>query len=105
MGGLYISSTVEQYAGSCSQTSADGSAPEDLIQAQKDTFEKKTDLLVQMIQRCWQNAISVRFVLFDSWFACDKVISQILAIGYGVICRPKCNRQLSSMWSYPSRGR
>ncbi len=57
-----------------------------------ETFEKKTDLLVQMIQRCWQNAISARFVLFDSWFACDKVISQILAIGYGVICRLKRNR-------------
>jgi hypothetical protein len=54
-----------------------------------ETFEKKTDLLVQMIQRCWQNGISARFVLFDSWFAWDKVISEILATGYGVICRLK----------------
>jgi hypothetical protein len=54
-----------------------------------ETFEKKTDLLVRMIQRCWQNGISARFVLFDSWFASDKVISQILSIGYGVICRLK----------------
>jgi hypothetical protein len=57
-----------------------------------ETFEKKTDLLVQMIQRCWQNGISARFVLFDSWFAWDKVISQILTIGYGVICRLKRNQ-------------
>jgi hypothetical protein len=57
-----------------------------------ETFEKKTDLLVQMIQRCWQNGISARFVLFDSWFACDKVISEILLIGYGVICRLKRNK-------------
>jgi len=57
-----------------------------------ETFEKKTDLLVQMIQRCWQNGISARFVLFDSWFACDKVISQVFAIGYGVICRLKRNK-------------
>ena len=45
-----------------------------------------------MIQRCWQNDISARFVMFDSWFACDKVISQILTIGYGVICRLKRNK-------------
>jgi hypothetical protein len=57
-----------------------------------ETFEKKTDLLIRMIGRCWQNGISARFVLFDSWFACDKVISEILAIGYGVICRLKRNR-------------
>jgi hypothetical protein len=57
-----------------------------------EAFEKKTDLLVQMIQRCWQNEISARFVLFDSWFAHDKVISKILAIGYGVICRLKRNK-------------
>lgn len=57
-----------------------------------ESFEKKTDLLVQMVQRCWQNGISARFVLFDSWYACDKVISQILAVGYGVICRLKANK-------------
>lgn len=57
-----------------------------------ESFEKKTDLLVQMIRRCWQNGINARFVLFDSWFACDKVISQILQIGYDVICRLKANK-------------
>ena len=57
-----------------------------------ESFEKKTDLLVQMIRRCSSMGISARFVLFDSWYACDKVISQILAIGYGVICRLKANK-------------
>lgn len=54
-----------------------------------ETFEKKTDLLAQMIQRCSRIGISARFVLFDSWFACDKVIFRVLSIGYGVICRLK----------------
>jgi len=31
-----------------------------------ETFKKKTDLLVEMLQRCWQKGISARFVLFDS---------------------------------------
>ena len=57
-----------------------------------ESFEKKTDLLVRMIRGCSQIGISARFVLFDSWFACDKVISRILAIGYGVICRLKANK-------------
>jgi hypothetical protein len=57
-----------------------------------ETFKKKTDLLVEMLQRCWQNGINARFVLFDSWFANDTVISQALGIGYGVICRLKRNR-------------
>ena len=52
-------------------------------------FEKKTDLMVTMLKRCWQNNLSARFVLFDSWFASDAVISQIMTIGYGVICRLK----------------
>lgn len=54
-----------------------------------ETFEKKADILVQMLRRCWQNRISARFVLFDSWFAHDKVIAQILETGYGAICRLK----------------
>ncbi|MGV8075263.1 MAG: transposase [Syntrophobacteraceae bacterium] len=57
-----------------------------------ESFEKKTDLLVQMIRRCRQNGINARFVLFDSWFACDKVISKILSLGHDVICRLKRNK-------------
>jgi hypothetical protein len=55
----------------------------------QEAFEKKTEVLVEMLRRCWQNGISARFVLFDSWFAHDNLISQIVAIGYGVICQLK----------------
>ncbi|MDT8309234.1 MAG: transposase [Bacteroidales bacterium] len=57
-----------------------------------EAFEKKTDMLVSMIRRCWQTGINARFVLFDSWFAHDKIISQIVDTGYGVICRLKRSR-------------
>ena len=78
-----------------------------------ETFEKKTDLLLQMVQRSWQNGIDARFVLFDSWFACDRVISQIHSIGYGVLCRLKRgkthytyqgqSRTLSQLWHEVAR--
>jgi len=57
-----------------------------------ESFEKKTDLMVAMLKRCWQDNVSARFVLFDSWFASDSVISQVVGIGYGVICRLKRNK-------------
>ena len=57
----------------------------------KETLNKKTDVLVQMIDRAWRSGIDARFVLFDSWFAHDAIISQIYDIGYGVICRLKRN--------------
>lgn len=58
-------------------------------QRRKDAFVKKTDMLVEMIDRAWKNGIDASFVLFDSWFAYDAIIAQILEIGYGVICRLK----------------
>ncbi len=57
-----------------------------------ESFKKKTDLLVEMLQRAYQQGIDARFVLFDSWFAHDKVISKVLDIGYGVICRLKAGK-------------
>jgi hypothetical protein len=45
-----------------------------------------------MIDRAWKSGISASFVLFDSWFAHDDVISRIYHIGYGVICRLKRGR-------------
>ena len=57
-----------------------------------ETFKKKTNLLVEMLQRAYQQGIDARFVLFDSWFGHDKIISKILDIGYGVICRLKTGR-------------
>ena len=58
----------------------------------KEAFRKKTDVLIEMIDRAWRSGIDASFVLFDSWFAHDSVISQIYAIGYGVICRLKRGR-------------
>lgn len=55
----------------------------------KEALSKKTDNLVQMIDRAWKSGINASFVLFDSWFAHDDVVSKILSIGYGVICRLK----------------
>jgi IS4 transposase len=45
-----------------------------------------------MLDRAWKAGIDASFVLFDSWFACDKIISAALDIGYGVICRLKRDR-------------
>jgi hypothetical protein len=58
-------------------------------QRRKDAFVKKTDMLIEMIDRAWNMGVDASFVLFDSWFAYDAIIAQILEIGYGVICRLK----------------
>ena len=58
----------------------------------KEALNKKTTVLVQMVHRAWTAGIDASFVLFDSWFAHDGIISQIYAIGYGVICRLKRGR-------------
>ena len=58
----------------------------------KEALNKKTTVLVQMIDRAWTAGIDASFVLFDSWFAHDNIISKIYAIGYGVICRLKRGR-------------
>lgn len=51
----------------------------------QETFRKKTEVLIEMLQRCHQNGIDARFVLFDSWFANDGLLAKIVEIGYGVI--------------------
>lgn len=78
-----------------------------------EAFQKKTDILVEMVRHCWQAGISARFILFDGWFSHDKVIFKILHIGYGIICRLKrgriryhYNRQsltLSQLWHKVAR--
>ena len=45
-----------------------------------------------MVDRAWKSGIDASFVLFDSWFSHDDVISKIYGIGYGVICRLKRGR-------------
>jgi hypothetical protein len=54
-----------------------------------EALNKKTEILVQMIERAFKSGIDAAFVLFDSWFAHDEVISKIYKTGYGVICRLK----------------
>ncbi len=58
----------------------------------QEAGEKRTDALLKMLDRAWKSGIDASFVLFDSWFAHDSVISSIVGIGYGVICRLKRNR-------------
>lgn len=58
----------------------------------KEALNKKTTTLVSMIDRAWKSGIDASFVLFDSWFSHDDVISKVYAIGYGVICRLKKSR-------------
>ena len=58
----------------------------------QETFRKKTEVLLEMLQRCFRNGIDARFVLFDSWFANDGLLANIVEIGYGVICRLKATK-------------
>jgi hypothetical protein len=58
----------------------------------KEALDKKTTALLQMVDRAWHAGIDASFVLFDSWFAHDKIISSICDTGYGVICRLKRGR-------------
>jgi len=58
----------------------------------QETFRKKTEVLLEMLHRCFRNGIDARFVLFDSWFANDGLLANIVEIGYGVICRLKATK-------------
>ncbi len=57
-----------------------------------ETFRKKTEVLVEMLDRCCKSGIDARFVLFDSWFANDGLIAKVVEIGYGIICRLKATK-------------
>lgn len=66
-----------------------------------------------MLKRAKSKGLDAAFVLFDSWFAHDKVISSILDIGYDVLCRLKngkahyryrcCALTLSQLWACSRR--
>ena len=58
----------------------------------KESISKKTDQLIEMVRRASQHGIEASFLLFDSWFAFDNVIAQVLKNGYGVICRLKATK-------------
>ena len=59
----------------------------------QESFKKKTDVLIEMLERAYANGINAAFVLFDSWFSSDSVISRVIAAGYGVICKVKKGNQ------------
>lgn len=61
-------------------------------QRRKEALQKKPELLVAMLRRAMLFGMDASFVLFDSWFAHDAIIANILDIGYGVICRLKTSR-------------
>ena len=52
----------------------------------------RTEVLLEMLQRCFRNGIDARFVLFDSWFANDGLLANIVDIGHRVICRLKATK-------------
>jgi len=58
----------------------------------KEAEKKKTDLAIDMVSRAYAQGIDASFVLFDSWYSHDSFISNIMNIGYGVICRLKKGR-------------
>lgn len=58
----------------------------------KEADKKKTELAVDMITRAHAQGIDASFVLFDSWYGHDSVISNIMDIGYGIICRLKTGK-------------
>jgi len=47
----------------------------------KEAFQKKTTVAVDMLRRAWNQGIIASFVLFDSWYAHDVLIADILEIG------------------------
>jgi len=55
----------------------------------KETGRKRTEMMVELVKRAWVQGIDAAFVLFDGWFAHDRLISSVLENGYGVICRLK----------------
>jgi IS4 transposase len=58
----------------------------------KEAFRKKTTVTIDMLKRAWSQGVVASFVLFDSWYAHDVLIADIMEIGYGVICRLKSGR-------------
>jgi IS4 transposase len=59
----------------------------------QEAFKKKTDVLIEMLRRAYAHGVNASFVLFDSWFGNDSVISKVIEVGYGVICKIKKSNQ------------
>lgn len=56
----------------------------DYIRA-KECDRSKIDVAVEMLQRAWKHGIRAQYLLADSWFACEKLIKEVRAIGKGAV--------------------
>lgn len=55
----------------------------------KEALEKKTTMMIAMLERAYQAGIDASYVMFDSWFSFPATIRNVYNIGYDVICRLK----------------
>lgn len=55
----------------------------------QEADSKTTFNLISMLKRAYNKGVDASYLLFDSWFAHDAVISQVVETGYHVICRCK----------------
>lgn len=60
-----------------------GSNP-DYVRA-KECDRSKIDVAIEMLQRAWRHGIRAEYLLADSWFACEKLIGAVRAIGKGAV--------------------
>jgi hypothetical protein len=58
----------------------------------REALRKKTDVLLQMLQRAQKQGIDAAYLLFDSWFAHPKIIIAAYKTGYNVICQLARNK-------------
>lgn len=54
-------------------------------QRYKDADESKLDMAIQMVRQAWKKGIRASYVLADSWFTCEPLISGIRQVGKGVV--------------------
>ena len=49
----------------------------------KESDMSKLDVAIEMIRRAWKVGLRARYVLCDSWFTCERLISEVASIGSG----------------------
>ena len=47
--------------------------------------KKKTIVTIEMLKRAWSHGIRAKYLLADSWFTCEWIISEVRKIGNGAI--------------------
>lgn len=51
----------------------------------KECDKSKIDTAIEMLRRAWKHGIRAQYLLADSWFACEKLIEAVRAIGKGAV--------------------